>query len=136
MSVQKNMTFGKFIESKRKECVDHPSLRAAAAAIGVSPQFYSEVEKDRKSAFTADKLDSLRVFLKLSDEDSNTMYEKAAESKKRGGAAVPQDLPEYIVEHDYVMAALRTAKSLNAGEEEWMEFVKRLEEKEGKRAYG
>jgi len=32
---------------------------------------------------------------------------------------------------DYVAAALRTARDLDAGEEEWLQFVKELKERKG-----
>ena len=44
---------------------------------------------------------------------------------------VGPDLPEYIMESDYVSAALRTARDLDAGEEEWLEFVKELKKRKG-----
>ena len=124
------LTFGQFIEKKRKEC-EGLSLRATANAIGVSPQFYSEVEKGRRSAFKTERLELLKKFLRLSEEEANIMYQKAAESRSKGDLPVPQDLPEYIVEHDYVMAALRVAKELNAGEEEWLRFVQQLQAQKG-----
>ena len=44
---------------------------------------------------------------------------------------VAPDLPDYIKERDYVSAALRTARDLDAGEEEWLEFVKELKRRKG-----
>ena len=49
--------------------------------------------------------------------------------KKRN--AVAPDLPDYIIQRDYVSAALRTARDLDAGEEEWNQFVKELKERRG-----
>jgi hypothetical protein len=40
-------------------------------------------------------------------------------------------LPEYIIERDYVSAALRTARDLDAGEEEWKQFVEDLRRRKG-----
>ena len=120
------MSFGQFIEAQRKELVDHPSLRATAMAIGVSPQFYSEVEKGKKGAFKQDRLEALANFLKLNEDDKSLFYRKAAESRQRGDAAIPSDLPEYIVERSYVEQALRVAKDLDAGEEEWLQFVETM----------
>ena len=39
---------------------------------------------------------------------------------------VSADLPEYIMERDIVRAALRTAKEVDATDEEWQEFIDRL----------
>lgn len=131
MKTNEELTFGQFIEKKRKECDRHPSLRQTAKEIGVSPQFYSEVEKGKRSAFKTERLEKLKQFLRLSEDDANIMYRKAAESRSKGDIPVPQDLPEYIVERDYVMAALRVAKDLNAGEEEWLRFVQQLQAQQG-----
>jgi hypothetical protein len=49
--------------------------------------------------------------------------------KKRD--TVAPDLPDYIMDHDYVSAALRTARDLGAGEEEWNKFVEDLKKREG-----
>ena len=125
----KEMSFGKFIETKRKELENHPSLRAAAIAIGVSPQFYSEVEKGKKGAFKQERLDALASFLQLDEYDKSLLYRKAAESRQRGDVAIPSDLPEYIVARSYVEQALRVARDLDAGEEEWLNFVNALLEK-------
>ena len=35
------------------------------------------------------------------------------------------------MKHDYVSAALRTARDLEAGEEEWLKFVEELKKKKG-----
>jgi len=115
------MGFGKYIESIRK---DHSkSLRETARAIGVSPQFYSEVEKERRCAFTSDRLEKLAAFLDMTEEEVQIMNNKAAESYKGKNVAVPQDFADYIVERDYVMSALRTMKELDADEEDWKKMV-------------
>ena len=44
----------------------------------------------------------------------------------RQKGSVAPDLPEYIMERDYVSAALRTARDLDAGEAEWAKFVEDL----------
>ena len=123
------MSFGEYIKAKRNELVDHPSLRAAAMAIGVSPQFYSEVEKGRKSAFKQDRLEVLAKYLMLNKDDEALLYKKAAESRQRGDAAIPSDLPNYILERGYVERALRVAKEYNVGEDEWLQFVDAMLEK-------
>lgn len=118
---ESGMSFGKYIGSIRT--IRRKSLRETAKAIGVSPQFYSEVEKDRRCAFTAERLDLLKSFLEMTAEESEEMYNKAAESYKGKNVAVPQDFTEYIVERDYVMSALRTMKDMDADEQDWKKMV-------------
>lgn len=115
------MSFGKYIESIR--AARRRSLRETAKAIGVSPQFYSEVEKDRRCAFTADRLELLKAFLEMTPDEAKEMNNKAAESYKGKNVAVPQDFADYIVERDYVMSALRTMKEMDADEEDWKKMV-------------
>lgn len=115
------LSFGKYVENIRTS--RRKSLRETAKAIGVSPQFYSEVEKDRRCAFTADRLEKLKTFLGMSAEESIEMNNKAAESYKGKNVAVPQDFADYIVERDYVMTALRTMKEMDADEKDWKKMV-------------
>lgn len=116
-----DMSFGKYIESIRT--ARRRSLRETAKAIGVSPQFYSEVEKNRRCAFTADRLELLKTFLEMTPDEAKEMNNKAAESYKGKNVAVPQDFADYIVERDYVMSALRTMKEMDADEEDWKKMV-------------
>lgn len=125
------VSFGEYIEAIRK--LRQKSLRKTAQAIGISPQFYSEVEKGRRPAFTADRLEMLKNFLQLTPEESEQMYNKAAESHTKRNVAVPQDFTNYIVEREYVMTALRTMKNMDAGEDDWKrmveDFIKHRKEK-------
>ena len=63
----------------------------------------------------------------LSTEDNSLMLDLAGKQKNE----VAPDLPEYIMERDYVSAALRTARDLNASEQEWMKFVEELKNRKG-----
>ena len=64
---------------------------------------------------------------KLTKEEKNEMLNLAGKKRK----AVAPDLPEYIMQRDYVSAALRTARDLDAGEEEWKHFVEELKKRKG-----
>ena len=123
------MRFGEYIEALRKE--RGKSLRSTAVGIGVSPQFYSNVEKGRSASLTAERLENLKTFLNLSDEQAGIMYNKAAEERRYTDTAVPQDFSAYIVERDYAMAALRVAKELNADADDWRIFVEDLKRRRG-----
>ncbi len=127
MKTNNEQSFGEYIEMLRKE--RGKSLRETAKAIAVSPQFYSEVEKGRRSAFTAERLDKLRAFFALPDEQAEIMYNKAAKSRKSKDVTVPQDFSDYIVQRDYAMSALRLAKELDANEEDWQRFVDELKKR-------
>ena len=74
-----------------------------------------------------EKLELISQILMLNDEDKTTMYDLAG--KKRNSVA--PDLPDYIMEHDYVSAALRTARDLDASEADWLKFVEELRQRKG-----
>ena len=117
--------FGEFIRKKRVE--KKITLRKMADMLGVSAPFLTDVEKDRRNPFDMEKLIQLAQILNLSKEENAQMLDLAG--KKRN--AVAPDLPEYIMERDYVSAALRTARDLDAGEEEWKQFVEELRKRKG-----
>ena len=117
--------FGEFISKKRVE--KKITLRKMADMLGVSAPFLTDVEKDRRNPFDMEKLTQLAQILNLSKEENAQMLDLAG--KKRN--AVAPDLPEYIMERDYVSAALRTARDLDAGEEEWNQFVEELRKRKG-----
>nr|WP_300841752.1 helix-turn-helix transcriptional regulator [uncultured Acetatifactor sp.] len=117
--------FGEFISRKRVE--KQITLRKMADMLGVSAPFLTDVEKDRRNPFDMEKLTQLARILNLSKEENALMLDLAG--KKRN--AVAPDLPEYIMERDYVSAALRTARDLDAGEEEWNQFVEELRKRKG-----
>ncbi len=117
--------FGEFLQKKREE--KQITLRKMAELLGFSAPFLSDVEKDRRNPPDMEKLSMLAEILQLSEEDKSLMLDLAG--KKRNSAA--PDLPEYIMERDYVSAALRTARDLDAGEEEWLQFVEELKKRKG-----
>lgn len=117
--------FGEFLNKKRVE--KQITLRKMADMLEVSAPFLTDVEKDRRNPLDMEKLKLLAEILELSKEDNELMLNLAG--RKRN--AVAPDLPEYIMERDYVSAALRTARDLGAGEEEWNRFVKELKKRKG-----
>lgn len=112
--------FGEFINKKRIE--KNITLRKMAELLEISAPFLTDVEKDRRNPFDMERLTRLAEILELSKEDNERMMDLAG--KKRNEVA--PDLPDYIMERDYVSAALRTARDLGAGEEEWNRFAEEL----------
>ena len=119
------MNFGAFLQRKREE--KGITLRKMAEMLGFSAPFLSDVEKDLRNPPERAKLELIAQILGLTYEEQETMYNLAG--KKRDSVA--PDLPEYIMSRDYVAAALRTARDLDAGEEEWLRFVQELRERKG-----
>ena len=129
MKSTEEMDFGEYIKALR--IAEDRSLRQTAIAIGVTPQFYSDIENRKRNVFTPERLESLKKYLHLSDEQTDIMYNKAAEARKNRCAYVPQDFSGYIIDREYVMAALRTAKSLDADRHDWQLFVDDLKRRKG-----
>ena len=117
--------FGEFIQRKRVE--KQIPLRKMAENIGISAPSLSDIEKDRRNPPEMDKLELISQVLLLSEDEKSIMLDLAG--RKRNSVA--PDLPSYIMERDYVSAALRTARDLDAGEEEWMKFVAELKKRKG-----
>lgn len=117
--------FGEFLSEKRVQ--RDLTLREMARKLEVSAAFLSDVEKNRTAPLTKDRLDKVAEVLGLSVDEKTTMFDLVGKQKN----TVAPDLPEYIMGRDYVAAALRTARDLNAGEADWLRFVEELKRREG-----
>lgn len=118
-------TFGELLTSLREE--KDVTLRELARGIGVSAPFLSDVEKGRRSALTAERIEKAAAVLHLNNAEETALYNAAGKQKN----SIPPDLPEYIMGHEYVSVALRTARDLNASEDEWQRFVDDLRRRKG-----
>jgi transcriptional regulator with XRE-family HTH domain len=123
MDKYENMSFGQFLETKRDE--KDLSLRAMAKLLDVTPQYYSDVEKGRRSALAPDKLDMLKNIFGLTDEENDFMYDLVGKTKN----TISPDLPDYIMERDYVRSALRLARDIDAGENDWKVLLDELKKR-------
>lgn len=118
-------TFGEFIKDKR--LARSISIRKMAEMLECSASYVSAVEQGRRNPYDKDRLEKLGQVLGLGQEDFNRMLTLAGKSKTvKSGDTVCVDLSDYIKENDFVSAALRTARDLNAGEKEWKKFVEDL----------
>ena len=113
-------SFGELLTQLREK--KDKTLRELARAIGVSAPFLSDVEKGRRSALTAERIDKVAAVLQLDQDERNALFDAAGKQKN----SIPPDLPDYIMEHEFLSAALITARDLDASEEEWKRFVEDL----------
>lgn len=123
--VEKEMTFGSFLRDKRME--KGITLRQFAIKVNLSPVHMSNLENDRRSAPKEDVLERIAKELILSKDEQLLMCDLAAKSKNI--PSVSSDLPNYIMENDIVRAALRTAKEVDATDNEWLEFIEKLKKR-------
>ena len=123
--IRKFANFGEFLTAKREE--RDLTLREMSRKMGVSAPFLSDVEKGRSAPLTKERLDKVAEILHFDTDEKTAMYDLVGRQRN----TVAPDLPEYIIGRDYVAAALRTARDLNAGEAEWLRFVEDLKKREG-----
>lgn len=114
-------TFGSFVREKRQSI--GLSLRTLAAKLDLSPVYLSNIENDRRPAPTRAYLERLEQELHLSKVETEQMLDLAAKSQNN---RVSADLPDYIMNREIVRAALRTAKEADATDQEWQDFIDRI----------
>ena len=119
------LNFGDFLQKKRME--RQITLRKMAELLGFSAPYLTDIEKDRRNPPEMESLEQISKILNLSEDERAVRFDLAG--KKRN--AVAPDLPEYIIERDYVAAALRTARDLDASEADWLRFVEELKNRKG-----
>ena len=116
------ITFGEFLREKRQK--RKITLRKFAELAELSPVHMSYLETNQRSAPKDETLERMVELLQLTKEDEERFYDLAAASAN--APRVSGDLPEYIMGHDIVKVALRTAKDVDATDDEWQEFIERL----------
>ena len=122
------MLFGEFLREKRKG--KGMTLRKFAEMAGISPVHMSYLETNQRPAPKDGTLERMAGLLLLSKDDEERFYDLAAASAL--APRVSGDLPEYIMGHDIVKAALRTAKDLDATDDEWREFMDKVRSRRSK----
>lgn len=120
-------SFGQYVEIKRKE--KKINLRKLAELIKIAPAYMSDIEKGNRYPPDKDKITKIAEVLELSPEETNTLFDLAAMAKKN---TVSPDLPEYIMGNETLRMALRKARDINAGDDDWLKVIEMLEAKEKK----
>ena len=114
-------TFGSFLREKRM--ARGLTLRGMAAKLDLSPVYLSNIENDRRPAPTRAYLERLEQELHLNKAETEQMLDLAAKSQNN---RVSADLPDYIMDREIVRAALRTAREADATDQEWQDFIDRI----------
>jgi len=114
------INFGEYLKKKREE--KQISLRELARRLKLSAPFLSDVENNRRAPLTEERLATLADVLNLSETEEAEMYDIVGHQK---GLLAP-DLNPYVNDRPYVNAALRTARNLEADEDDWKMFIAEL----------
>ncbi|MCK9482313.1 MAG: helix-turn-helix domain-containing protein [Bacteroidia bacterium] len=115
-----SMSFGEYLKRKREE--KQISLRELARRLDLSAPYLSDVENNRRGPLTEERLITLVRELHLTEEEETEMYDIIGQQR----GLLPPDLNPYVSDRPYVNAALRTAKNLEADEEDWQMFIDEL----------
>ena len=87
------------------------------------------MENNEKSAPSDEVLKSISEVLTLDKGEMDRLYDLAAQTKASN--PLPLDIAETVRENAVVRIALRVAKDLDATDEEWEDFMRRLKENRG-----
>lgn len=115
-------TFGDFLTDKRHD--KEMTGRDLASKTGISPGYYTDIEKNRRIPPENGFLEKLITLLFLSEEEQVILYDLAGKARQQ----VSPDLPDYIMENEVVRVALRLAKE-KANPDDWQRFIDNLEKK-------
>lgn len=124
--------FSKFLKEKRTN--KGVSIRAMAADLDISVSYLSELESGAKLPPNSNKkgygdlIQRIIEYLKLNQEDENTMH-KLADSVLGSNGYMPNDMTEYVKDMPVAMAALRKAKNANLSESQWQKIIEQMEKK-------
>lgn len=91
--------------------------------LDLSPVYMSNIENDRRAAPSQEYLERMAMLLQLDKPEREWMLDLAAKSKQN---RVSADLSDYIMDREIVRAALRTAREADATDQEWQDFIDRI----------
>lgn len=114
--------FGEFVKAKRLE--KGISLRKLAEELDIVPAYMSDIEKGRRYPPDKEKIYKITEVLTLDQEETDTLFDLAAYSRANG---VSPDLSDYVMGVDNLRTALRKARDINAGEDDWQRIIDMLE---------
>ena len=129
---EKNMRFGELIKFKRLKDPRELSLKDVSSVLNISLSFLSDIEQGRRKPFDDEKIERFCAFLGLTDEDKALLYDLAARERR----AVPGDIDDIMMYSEIGEMARFALRMSNAGiadENDWREFIRKIEKKRGAR---
>ena len=125
---EKHMRFGDYMRKKRTADPRHLTMQDVADFLSVSFSYVSAVESCNKRPFDGEKLEQLVKYFNLSAEDAALMFDIAG----RENLKVPYDIEDIFLHEkigELARYALRLSKVGAIREEDWGDFIRRMEEK-------
>ena len=129
---EENMRFGAFIRTKRIKDPRELTLKDVSSVLGISGSLLSDIEQGRRKPFDSERRETFSEYLHLTESDLARLYDLAA----RETGEVPSDIEDTMMFSpigDLARHALRLSNEGVVDENDWREFIRRMEQKRGKR---
>ena len=114
------MTFGGFIHHKRTTL--KLTQLEVSESVGISIAYLNLLENDKKTNPSKEIVYKIAESLELSKEECYVFLDLHAKANH----TVSLDLPEYLMNNDIARKAVRRAKEAGNADEEWQNFIDRL----------
>ena len=128
---EENMRFGAFIRAKRIKDPRELTLKDISSVLGISGSLLSDIEQGRRRPFDSERIETFSEYLNLTESDRARLYDLAA----RETGEVPSDIEDTMMFSpigDLARHALRLSNEGVVDEDDWREFIRRIEQKRGK----
>ena len=128
---EENMRFGAFIRAKRIKDPRELTLKDISSVLGISGSLLSDIEQGRRKPFDSERIETFSEYLHLAESDRARLYDLAA----RETGEVPSDIEDTMMFSpigDLARHALRLSNEGVVDEDDWREFIRRMEQKRGK----
>ena len=128
---EENMRFGAFIRAKRIKDPRELTLKDISSVLGISGSLLSDIEQGRRKPFDSERIEIFSEYLHLTESDRARLYDLAA----RETGEVPSDIEDTMMFSpigDLARHALRLSNEGVVDEDDWREFIRRMEQKRGK----
>ena len=125
------MRFGAFIRAKRIKDPRELTLKDISSVLGISGSLLSDIEQGRRRPFDSERIETFSEYLHLTESDRARLYDLAA----RETGEVPSDIEDTMMFSpigDLARHALRLSNEGIVDEDDWREFIRRMEQKRGK----
>ena len=128
---EENMRFGAFIRAKRIKDPRELTLKDISSVLGISGSLLSDIEQGRRKPFDSERIETFSEYLHLTESDRARLYDLAA----RETGEVPSDIEDTMMFSpigELARHALRLSNEGVVDEDDWREFIRRMEQKRGK----
>ncbi|MCL2774423.1 MAG: helix-turn-helix transcriptional regulator [Oscillospiraceae bacterium] len=131
----KRTRFGDFIKKKRLSDPRELTQSDVAKELGFSVGLYGDIENRRRRPFDPEKMEKFARFLNLTEDEKARMYDLASHENREIPADI-EDILMYEEVGELARFALRQSKAGNATEEDWKQFIRKIEKNKERREGG